>query len=31
MNNQEVEIKMEIKDKAQVENIRGFLQENEGQ
>lgn len=31
MNNQEVEIKMEIKDKAQVENIRKFLQENEGQ
>ena len=29
MNNQEVEIKMEIKDKAQVENIRKFLQENE--
>ena len=31
MNNREVEIKMEIKDKAQVENIRKFLQENEGQ
>ena len=29
MNNREVEIKMEIKDKAQVENIRKFLQENE--
>ena len=29
MNNQEVEIKMEIKDKAKVENIRKFLQENE--
>ena len=31
MNNREVEIKMEIKDKAQVQNIRKFLLENEGQ
>lgn len=24
MNNQEIEVKMEIKDEAQIENIRGF-------
>lgn len=28
MNNQELEVKMEIKDEAQIENIREFLQEN---
>lgn len=31
MNNQEIEVKMEIKDEAQIENIRGFLQENKDQ
>ena len=31
MNNQEIEVKMEIKDEAQIENIRGFLQENKEQ
>lgn len=31
MNNQEIEVKMEIKDEAQIENIREFLQENERQ
>ena len=31
MNNQEIEVKMEIKDEAQIENIRKFLQENERQ
>ena len=31
MNNQEIEVKMEIKDEAQIENIREFLQENKDQ
>lgn len=31
MNNQEIEVKMEIKDEAQIENIRGLLQENKEQ
>lgn len=31
MNNQEIEVKMEIKNEAQIENIRGFLQENKEQ